>query len=410
MSGLRERILPTVGRVTPHEHLGRARVSISFTFVMHAAVSGTWAPRVPALKDQAGISNAELGLALFGMAAGLLAGTRGAHVPVDRFGSRSVLRVGIPLLSATLVLPALAHGLLALAGGLFVLGFASGLLDVAMNAHGVEVQRRLERPILHSLHGLWSVGLGLGAAGAALAATAHLTPIVHFAIVGVLISCLSIPALSGLLRDRPVLQAATGDHPTPSRPVWSVAVLVLGAIAFGSFVGEGSVSDWSAVYLREDVGTGSAVAATGFLAFSVWMAISRLLGDRLAVAVGIVTLVRLSALTAAIGLGLGLVVNQPVVAVVAFAVFGAGLAPVVPSAFSAAGRVDTPGSARVLGRVATFGYTGSVLGPLAIGGLSQLTSVRVALVLPVVLALAIAAAAGHLSPATRVKSELSEQP
>lgn len=91
-------------------------------------------------------------------------------------------------------------------------------------------------------------------------------------------------------------------------------------------------------------------------------------------------------------------VNQPVVAVVAFAVFGAGLAPVVPSAFSAAGRVDAPGGARVLGRVATFGYAGSVLGPLAIGGLSQLTSVRVALVLPAALALAIAAAAGHLSP------------
>jgi hypothetical protein len=72
--------------------------------------------------------------------------------------------------------------------------------------------------------------------------------------------------------------------------------------------------------------------------------------------------------------------------------------------------VDAPGSARALGAVATFGYAGSVLGPLAIGGLAQLTSVRVALALPVVLARAIAATAGHLSPATRVNSELREQP
>jgi MFS family permease len=385
-------------RVTPDRQLARARVSVSLTFVMHAAVSGTWAPRIPALKDQAGIGNAQLGLALFGMAAGLLAGTRGAHVPVDRLGSRRVLRVGVPLMAATLALPALAHGLPALAAGLFVVGFASGLLDVAMNAHGVEVQRRLARPILNSLHGLWSVGLGLGAGGAALAATAHLTPIVHFAIVGVLIGLLSIPALCGLRPDRPARRLGAGDRPAAPRALWSLAVLVLGAIAFGSFVGEGSVSDWSAVYLREDVGTGSAVAATGFLAFSASMAASRFLGDRLAVAVGVVRLVRVSALTAAGGLGLGLVVNEPALAIVAFGVFGAGLAPVVPSAFSAAGQVDTPGSARGLGRVATFGYAGSVLGPLAMGGLSQLTSVRVALGLPVALALAIAVAAGHLSP------------
>ena len=58
------------------EPLGRARLSVSMAFVLHAAVSGTWAPRVPALKAQADLSDGELGLALFGMAAGLVAGTR----------------------------------------------------------------------------------------------------------------------------------------------------------------------------------------------------------------------------------------------------------------------------------------------------------------------------------------------
>ena len=185
------------------DDLPRAWRSTSITFVLHAAVAGTWAPRVPALKAQTGITNGELGLALFVMAAGLLAGTRSASSMVDRYGSRPVLRVGIPLLCAALMAPALAHSLLALSGGFVALGCAAGLLDVAMNAQGVAVERRFGRPILNGLHGLWCVGLGLGAAAAAVAAAADLTPVEQFAAVGGLIAGISLPGLAGLLPDRP---------------------------------------------------------------------------------------------------------------------------------------------------------------------------------------------------------------
>ena len=371
--------------------LRRARLSVSITFVLHAAVSGTWAPRVPALKAQAGLSDGELGLALFGIAAGLLIGTRSAGAPVDRFGSRPVLRLGMPLLACALILPALAHGLLPLAAGFFVVGLISGLLDVAMNANGVEVERALGRPILNGLHGLWSVGLGLGAALAAVAAAAGADPLEHFAIVGALIAAVSVPGLSGLLRHKPHHEDA-GDDAAPSL-LWSAAVLSLGAIAFASFVGEGVASDWSAVYLREDLGTSAGLAVVGFFAFSVFMAASRFAGDRLSVALGPARLVRLGGLIAAGGLGLGLAIDEPAAVIAGFALFGAGVAPSVPIAFSAAGRVGGAGSARVLGRVVMFGYVGAVVGPLVIGGLSELTSLRVALLVPVVLALAIAAGA-----------------
>jgi MFS family permease len=377
------------------EPLRRARLSISATFVLHAAVSGTWGPRVPALKAQAGLSDGELGLALFGMAAGLLAGTRSAGTPIERYGSRTLLRIGVPLLCAALLAPGLAHGLLALAAGFFAVGFVSGFLDVAMNAHGVDVERGLGRPILNGLHGLWSVGLGLGAAVAAIAAAAGLPPLAHFAIVGAVIAAVSVPALNGLLHARH-LPEETREGAADGVSLWAPVVLVLGAVAFGSFVGEGSVADWSAVYLREDLGTSAGLAAAGFGAFSVAMAASRFVGDRLALRLGPVRLVRLCGLTAAAGLALGLAIDQPAAAIAGFAVFGAGLAPVVPTVFSSAGRVGGPGGARVLGRVVTFGYVGSVLGPLLIGGLSELTSLRLALVLPVILAGAIVFGAGSV--------------
>src|SRR5215213_4954928 len=143
----------------------RAHLAVAAAFLIHSTVSGSWAPRLPAIKESLELSDGELGTALVGLAIGLVVGTRLAGAPVDRFGSRPVMRVGFPLLTATLVLPGLADSLVALFLSLFVLGLASGALDVAMNAQGIEVERHVGRPILSGLHGLWSVGLGIGAGG-----------------------------------------------------------------------------------------------------------------------------------------------------------------------------------------------------------------------------------------------------
>jgi MFS family permease len=124
------------------------RTGVSVAFLVHATVSGTWAPRLPAIKQSLELSDGELATALVGLALGLLAGTRLAGAPVDRYGSRSVMRVGFPALGAVLVLPAIAGGAVTLFGALLALGVLSGLLDVAMNAQGIEVERRLERPVL----------------------------------------------------------------------------------------------------------------------------------------------------------------------------------------------------------------------------------------------------------------------
>ena len=85
--------------------LSSPRAAVSAAFLIHSAVSGTWAPRLPAIKESLGLSDGELGTALVGLAIGLVVGTRVAGAPVDRFGSRPVMRVGFPLLAATLVLP-----------------------------------------------------------------------------------------------------------------------------------------------------------------------------------------------------------------------------------------------------------------------------------------------------------------
>jgi MFS family permease len=370
------------------------RKAVSAAFLIHATVSGTWAPRLPAIKESLGLSDGELGTALVGLAIGLVVGTRVAGAPIDRWGSRPFMRAGFPLLAATLLLPGLAGSGLTLFLALLVLGIASGSLDVAMNAQGIEVERTLAKPILAGLHGLWSVGLGLGAAGAALAAAAGLEPLPQFALVAALLALASLVFLRDLL---PAEHHVREEHEREAlaRVRWTLPLALLGAIAFCSFVGEGSASDWSAVYMTQELGTSQALGAVAFTAFAVTMAITRFMVDALRTRFGNVLLVRTGSLVAAGGLGLGLLIHEPAAAIAGFALLGLGLGAVVPIAFAAAGEIDPRATGRLVGRVATVGYVGSVAGPIAIGWLAEGTSLRTALGLVVLLALTIAAISGR---------------
>jgi MFS family permease len=378
--------------------MSRPRTAVAAAFLIHSMVSGTWAPRLPAIKESLGLSDGELGTALVGLAIGLVVGTRVAGAPIDRWGSRPFMRAGFPLLAATLLLPALADNGVQLFLALLVLGVASGALDVAMNAQGIEVERTLRKPILSGLHGLWSVGLGLGAGLAALAAAAGLDPLPHFAIVAAVLALASLVFLRGLLPEHEQIRAPEPDNEDRIPLRWTLPLALLGVIVFCSFVGEGSASDWSAVYMTQELGTSQALGALAFASFAVTMATMRFVADSLRTRFGNVVLVRGGSLVAAGGLGLALLINEPAAAIAGFALLGLGLAAVVPIAFAAAGEMDPRATGSLVGRVATVGYVGSVAGPIAIGWLAEATSLRTALGLVVVLALVIAVAARGCQP------------
>jgi MFS family permease len=212
---------------------------------------------------------------------------------------------------------------------------------------------------------------------------------VHFAVVGAGLAVISLVLMRGLLPS----WLETGQPADAGEGGWTPALVLLGVIAFCSFVGEGSASDWSAVYLTQELGASQALGAVAFAAFAVTMAAARFAADPLRGRLGNTALVRGGSLIAAAGLGLGLVVHEPAAGIAGFALLGLGLAPVVPIAFSAAGDLDPRATGRLVGRVATLGYVGSVAGPIMIGWLAEATSLRTALYLVVALAVVIAAGA-----------------
>jgi MFS family permease len=379
--------------------LRTARRSVAATFAVHAFVSGSWAPRIPAIKSDLGLENSELGIALSGFAAGLLLGTRVAGRLIDGIGTRPAIRIGLPTMCATLVGPALATELVGLTAAFVCLGVASGFLDVTMNANAVAVERGYHRPILSGLHAVWSGGLLAGAAVAAAAATVGTGVLLHFALVAAVLTPFATVATRGLLRVADEHASIAHTDPTrPRRAAW-LPVLLLGLIAFSAFAGEGSAADWSAVYMADTVGTGAGLASAAFVAFSLGMIASRLLSDVLSERFGPTLLVRGGGALAAGGMALSLAAPHPLPVLAGYLLVGVGLGPVVPITFSAAGNLDRRQAGSQLGLVVTIGYVGSIVAPIVVGWTADAVDLRIALIFPLALALVAAGLSSSVATA-----------
>jgi fucose permease len=375
--------------------LFRARAGVSAVFFLNGFGYGSWVPRIAEIQAKLSLSEGQLGLALFMAALGALLAMPLAGAAAHRCGSRAATAVTVVLFGLGLPGLALAPTLLGLGLALLFLGAAAGALDVSMNAQGVAVEKRHWRPIMSSLHGMFSVGGMTGAAATGLIAGAGVPLLPHLAGIATLV------VVIGAVACRPLLPAAAeGDAGGPGFARPSLGILSPGIVALACLLSEGAVADWSAVYLSSSLGAGTAMAAAAFAAFSMMMAAGRFAGDALVARIGGDIVVRTGGALAAAGLALTLVIGHPVVAVIGFGLVGAGISCVFPVVLSSAARApDLPPSAAIAA-VCTVGYFGFLLGPPMIGGLAELVGLPAALAL-VVLLCTLIAALGSRAPAQR---------
>jgi MFS family permease len=381
-------------RVTPAE-LRRARVAILCYFFVLGVATATWAARLPAIKEALHLSDGRLGLALFAVPAGSVLTLPASGRIADKFGAVRVLRAGGVLVPVALVPIGLARDLPWLMAALVVYGAMAGLLDVSMNACGARLELGYDRPIFSSLHAGYSIAGLAGAGIGGISAWLGIDPLPTFAVTAVALIVLAV-ATGPRIVIPPVAPAGEqpDDAPRRSQRQISVVIWVFGLLALCGQVGEGSAGDWSAVYLRVNLGSPAGVAASGLAAFSVTMAAGRLAGDRLAGRFGSVILVRASGLVAGLGLAAGLLAGNQIAAVAGFALLGLGLAGIFPQLVSSAARLDPARAGRNIGRIAAVAYSGLLSGPVAIGAIASGVGLRDALLVPAALAVVVTALAG----------------
>lgn len=375
-----------------------ARLAISVMFFVNGFVFASWLPHIPALKHRVGLSDGILGLALLALGLGAMVAMPLSGRLIARFGSRPVtVSTGI-LFCAALPLTVVADRFAFLVAALFLFGAFTGAMDVAMNTHGIAVEKRYGRPIMSSLHGLYSIGGFAGAAVAGIAIFLGVYPIAHTV-------TLSVPLVAAVLVASRHLLPATEDSASPGTHfAWPRGILFgIGLLAFFGLVAEGAMADWSAVYLHDTLGASGAVAALGFSAFSLAMAVGRFTGDRIVHRFGDIPVMRTGAFLAFGGMLVALLVEHPALAIAGLACVGLGLANIVPLLFRAASQVPGFAPGAGIAAVATLGYLGGLLGPPLIGFAAELITLTGALGL-------VAICIGFIGIAVRLATSVPSRP
>ncbi|WP_434739763.1 MFS transporter [Micromonospora sp. SH-82] len=385
-----------------------ARLAAAGIFLMVGVMLGTWFARIPQLRTHLDLSYGQLGTVLFAQMVGVLAAMQVAGHLTGRLGSRTMIRRTalfvpwfLPLLT---VMPDAVTAVVAM----FCWGVVAGMLDISMNAHGVEVERAARRPVLNSLHAAWAVGSLVGAASATLAVRWGVSLPVHYTVLAVLLCGLAVVSSARLLPSVPV-PASTPKQPRARLwEGWTRQVLVLGGIGASVAFCEGAVSSWSGVYLQEkwDAGT---LASLAYTTYAVAQTVTRLVGDRLHDRVGAVPLVRAGVLVTVVGVLCAVAMPSAGFALLGFALQGAGLAVLAPIVAGAVGHGSSAdGSAAAtslaLARYSTVHYGGMMAGPPIVGWLAEVAGIGTVLWLLLVPLGVVGVLAAATAPASRARS------
>ena len=360
----------------------RAVFAVALLFAVNGLIIGGYGGALPSIRERIDIDATQIAIMLFTVGlAGIVAMQISGRL-ADSIGARTVALVGLPLLIGAAVTFALATTYPIAIVGAVLLGLGNGTMDVAMNALGVQVESARRRPIMSTLHALWSVG-GFVGAGLVLVLAVALG-ITGAAIVFPLMILLAVLAGVILIISVKITPAAAvvehkvdGVRTKIPRVAWLLGIM---AVAFG--LSEGTAMDWSALHVTEVAQVDSTTGALGLVAVSGFMVVIRLLGDRLVARFGRRAVVRFGAATAAIGyLSVTLVSSLPLL-LVGWALVGFGVGMIAPQVYAAAGHA---GGGRVLALVVTFGYAAFLGGPAAVGFLVNQLGLHQAMIVPAVL-------------------------
>lgn len=379
-------IEPAVGK----QQIRRAFWSVVASFLVHGLVVSTWVSRIASIKSSLALSDGTLGLALLGTAIGSVTAIPICGWLVNRYGTkRTAMWSGIGF-SAALALPALAFDGASLFAMLLFYGAMAGANDVAINAQAVTTEKLIGAPVISRFHGMFSLGGILGASAGGYVAVRGATTSLHLAAASGVILVLSW-WMSRLTIDSHEPRASSQRLALKRIPM---ALFALSAIGFCIFLSEGAIADWTAVYLKQVLQAGDGVAAAGYAVFSTAMAIFRFAGDAITMRIGPAWTVRGGGIVAGIGMAIVVFASSPCHALAGFALAGAGFSSIVPVAFAAGGRIPSVSSGVGVATVSGLGYLGFLVGPPAIGFVSEITSLRASLFLLVVLSAVAASLAG----------------
>lgn len=339
-------------------------------FTLFGLIMGSWAGRIPALAERVQVSHSALSMVLLCGGLGAVLSYPISSFLMGRFGARkSALISGMALL-AVLVSIGMAPTVPRLMLSVLMLGITASTFDVAINSAASKREKMTGKAEMSRLHGLACAGGLVGATLGSLMASMKIAPSTHFLMLAGPLALVLWGAFSMMDAGDSVEKVEKKSFSLPRGPL-----ALLGLLGFLGSMSEGSIADWSGVFLKEHFGASDGLAPLALSAFSVMMLLSRMVGDKMKVRFGAQRLVTLGSLVSASGLFFAVMAPNAYVALAGFAVAGLGLSLLFPFVFSAAGAQGP----MALAAVASMAYSGSLMGPPVIGAVAHFVGMQAAI-------------------------------
>jgi MFS family permease len=363
----------------------RSQLAVGSLFGALGFSYGTWTSRLPAIKANLGLSTSQVSVVLLFAALGAIFSFPVTAAALHRFGSRGASLLSGVLLAVGLVAFGLAPTWPIACAVMCAYGVLASTMDVAMNAQGVEVERATAQPVMSRLHAVFSLGTMAGAFFASGITNVTTSVPLHFAVAALAVLAATWLPRAGLVADAKPIDGGTRSFALPRG-----AALLIGAMAFLGMIVEGSMVDWSTLYLKERAGASQQIAPLGIASLQGTMLVTRWFGDRARVRGGARKLLFGGSLLAGVSLAAALLIGGVAPALVGFGLFGIGVATVSPCVYAAGAREGGVALAAVM----TLGSLGFLVGPLVIGAVAQSTNLSWGMAV-------VAAAAMVLAPLSR---------
>mgnify|MGYP003623474923 CR=1 FL=1 len=354
---------------------GRIRLAIFCLYFCTGVCFSSWASRIPDIKTMLNLGDAAWGTILLMIPIGQICGMTISGLLISRIGSKNILPISLAGYVLALLFVGISATEYALIISLIIFGFFGNFCNISVNTQAVTLESAYNRPIMSSFHGGWSLAGLIGAAFGLLMSSLHIKPIYHFCAVGLIV-------LITLFINMKYLQADLKREKDPNeqakkkRNKPETFLYLLGIIAFCGMAAEGAMSDWSALYLIDVVGTPKHLSPIGLAAYMITMASGRFVIDKATRRWGAQKVVQTGGLLIATGLFLAVALPYFISTIIGFMIIGFGTAGIVPTIYSIAGKRTKISTSIALTIVSSVSFLGFLIGLPLIGYISSVTNFR----------------------------------
>jgi MFS family permease len=352
--------------------------AVFLVFALSGIIFGTWSSSIPFIRHGLGLDEAQLGFVLLFFSVGVIIGNPITVMVLHHLGLSWSISLSLLLSTITFALTATATNWWLSVCFLSISGFLFSVLNVAMNSAAAWFEDLVKRKVMSTCHGMWSAGAMVGSAVCSAVLSFGISPFWWFlggiGSISLISMMIAFESLKGI--KSPVIS----DHTTESKFQWPNAMLW--SVIFISLccnLTEGTMADWAALFMRDEVGSAHWLEGWGFGVYAFFMAVTRFFGDRLMVRYTPQQILKAGGLLACMGLMLAIWTQTEVATLIGFGLVGCGVALGAPILYGIAARAPGMAPGAGLATMNTFAMVGFLSGPALIGFCARATSLPTAL-------------------------------